>query len=156
MPTLEFYGAGGLEMTQQLAKALGRYAKYCCGLEGWKFKPTNLNKPDSEEQDQIIFSIPVYFSEKGDSEEKIKSDEIFYSFYKLIIDREGNISDEFKKFCNILKEKAENIKKLQKQYKNGNKIKLLNIQSGNEIFWNKEITNIDDNTFYIFVWNKKI
>ena len=144
-------------MTQQLAKALGRYAKYCCGIpDGWNFKPTNLNQNDDgkEEGDQIIFSIPVYFSDKGDSEEKIKSDETFYSFYKLIIDREGNISDEFKKFCNILKEKAENIKKLQKQYKNGNKIKLLNIQSGNEIFWNKEITNIDDNTFYIFVWNK--
>ncbi len=155
MPTLEFYGAGGLEMTQQLAKALGRYAKYCCGLEGWKFKPTNLNQKDSreEEGDQINFSIPVYFSEKGDSEEKIKSDETFYSFYKLIIGRNGIISDEFKNFCDIIKKKAEDIN-IQAQYKNGDNIKLLNIQSGNESFWNKEITNIKDNTFYIFVWSK--
>ena len=156
MPTLEFYGAGGLEMTQQLAKALGRYAKYCCGLEGWKFKPTNLNQKDSreEEGDQIIFSIPVYFSDKGDSEEKIKSDETFYSFYKLIIGRNGIISDEFKNFCDIIKKKAENIRNLKKQYNNGDNIKLLNIQSGNENFWEKEISAIKDNTFYVFVWSK--
>ncbi len=144
-------------MTQQLAKALGRYAKYYCGIpDGWNFKPTNLNRNDSskEEGDQIIFSIPVYFSEKGDSEEKIKSDETFYSFYKLIIGRNGIISDEFKNFCDIIKKKAEDIKKLQAQCENGDNIKLLNIQSGNESFWNKEITNIKDNTFYIFVWSK--
>lgn len=139
-------------MTQELTNALGRYAKYCCGIpEGWEFKPTNLNQNDSGqgEGDQIIFSIPVYFEGKTS---EIKNDQTFSSFYKIKIDRNGNISNEFKTFCGLIKDKAEDIKELQHQYKNGDKIKLLNIQSGNESFWDKEIKNINDNTFYIFFW----
>ncbi|MDD4033376.1 MAG: hypothetical protein PHS48_09060, partial [Bacteroidales bacterium] len=156
MPTLEFYGAGGLEMTQQLTNALGRYAKYCCGLEGWKFKPTNLNKenpdPEPEDGEQIIFSIPVYFSEGEKREEETNKDETFYSFFKLIIGHIGIISDEFKKFCDIVKNKAQDINKLQKLFKDGYNIKLLNIQSSDESYWRNEITKIDNNTFYIFFW----
>ena len=115
MPILEFYGAGGLEMTQQLKNALGRYAKYCCELPNdWKFKATNLNPPDSDQfnGDQIILSIPVYFWEEEKGKSEVDKDDTFYSFSKILIDQNGLKQGDFKKICQMAEEKKTILQKL--------------------------------------------
>jgi len=156
MPILEFYGAGGLEMTQQLKNALGRYAKYCCKLpNGWKFKATNLNPPDSDQDngDQIILSIPVYFLEEEKGKSEVDKDDTFYSFSKILIDQKGLKQIDFKKICQMAEEKKTILQKLSENKTiNEYNIKLLNIQSGNERYWRDEITKIENKTFYVFYW----
>lgn len=145
-------------MTLQLTNALGRYAKYCCGLpEDWKFKTTNLNQPDSEPNngDQIILSIPVYFLEGEERKSEVDKDEPFFSFYKVLIGQNGLNLNDFSIICKKAEEKKDIVKKLQGGSKIGAyQVKLLNIQSGNESYWSKQVKNIEENTFYIFIWSR--
>jgi len=102
-------------MTQQLKNALGRYAKYCCKLpNGWKFKATNLNPPDSDQDngDQIILSIPVYFLEEEKGKSEVDKDDTFYSFSKILIDQKGLKQIDFKKICQMAEEKKTILQKL--------------------------------------------
>jgi len=181
MQTIEFYGAGGLEMTHRLKKALERYVKNCYSLNNeWNFIGTNLDKAVQKDQSEpIILSIPIYFQ----NEESGFDNNPFFSFEKIIIDKKDQkyISDFSQIFCdddNLMIEKngqtasvvfqddrfckkinhiLENIAKLPTSHENM-KIRTLNIQSGDVKFWNKELKQVfspeNKNTFYIFYWKK--
>jgi adenosine deaminase len=178
MPTIELYGAGGLEMTPQLTNALERYAKYCYKLnEAWKLRGTNINNNQDKHQsekiknqednnnctsskqeesentdDPAIMSIPVYYKKEEPEPEK----DPFYSFSKIIINNDQNEFnfDNFNKLLDTVKEVDNTIKDISESLNSCN-IRILNIQSGSINFWDQELEKLfkENNTkFYLFYW----
>lgn len=163
--TIELYGAGGLKMTPQLKDSLERYARNCVGFGNeWNFIGTNLDTPESKNQDEpIILSIPVYYL----SNESGSNNDPFFSFEKLIIDEE--VIDEevkeniftkkfrklYRKACSVDTE----LGKIRKIKFESFTIKVLNIQSGDIEYWNEQLQQVfksqNENTVYIFYWSLK-
>ena len=155
--TIEFYGAGGLEITPHLKKSLARYARNCVGFESeWNFIGTNLDKPEIKNQDEpIILSLPVFYR----YEDSGFINNPFFSFEKIILSKPNQkfISASFQ----TCYEKANlvncSIQKIPERH-NGLSICPLNIQSGDIEYWNKKLKAIflpeNSDKFYIFYWSK--
>lgn len=173
MSTIEFYGAGGLEMTPRLTDALKRYSHHCLNLnDKWDIIGTNIEEEVVEDKvhhtskmEKIIdtnlrlSSIPFYYQKEELNPEKSQ----FFSYDKVVICKKNEpfISERFGKFC---QEAIEIEKEIQKKIKNilyvssidGSvyKIRILNIQSGDFDFWKKQLNQmlIEEDIFYIFYW----
>ena len=153
MPTLEFYGAGGLEMTTQLTNALERYLKNCCELpECWSVSGSNLDKNDCS-PDNPVLSIPFYYATEKIEPDQWKDGD-FFSYNKVIFG-----SDTFQKSllsaCKkaaIIQERINYIPKVIYHKDESYNINVINIQSGNEYSWAEAIRKIQPHTFYVFYW----